>query len=185
MNSRQVDLERPPNPAFQVYIRPARADDVDSIVQLSRPFVDEGLLRHRSAKVLSESVRDFQVAVANDLVVACIALGSCEGAARILYNFAVAQSHQRRGLGGRMLIAVIEMATQDAARVIYTATTRTDGWFNHHAFQVTTMDAVPKAWMSSLDPARGSTLLVRDLSAHEVPELADAHQQLVIPMGYV
>ena len=50
---------------------------------------------------------------------------------------------------------------------------------------VTSAGAVPKAWMSSLDPARGSTLLVRDLSAHEVPELADAHQQLVIPMGYV
>jgi len=155
--------ERRARPA-DTHIRQACRTDIDAIMGLSRQFVATGQLRARTKDSIADATDDFLVAVEDGQIVGCIGLRPCGDGAWVLYNFAVSPSRHGRGLGSRLVSSAIAAASCDGPSVIYTATTRTDGWFTRHGFVATTKDRVAADWAATLDPSRPSRLFVRSLS---------------------
>lgn len=96
----------------------------------------------------------FLVAVEDGQIVGCIGLRPCGDGAWVLDNLAVSPSRHGRGLGSRLVLSAIDAASCDGPSAIYTATTRTDGWFTR----------VAADWAATLDPSRPSRLFVRSFS---------------------
>ncbi|MFJ5876616.1 GNAT family N-acetyltransferase [Streptomyces sp. SID5770] len=158
--------ELPPAPA--AVVRTAGSDDVEAVRRLSRPFVREGSLRDRTAAELALAATDFLVVEAGrEDLAGCVGLRARTdargGPAAVLYNFCVAPGHQGRGIGSALLDAALgEAAARGAARV-FTATTGSGLLFLRYGFTPGGDEEAPPVWRASLDPARGSRILVRAL----------------------
>ncbi|GHA87640.1 GNAT family N-acetyltransferase [Streptomyces termitum] len=158
--------ELPPLPV--VAVRAAGSGDAEAVHRLSRPFVREGALRDRSLAELARGARDFLVAESEGgEPVGCV--GVCgrtdargRGAA-VLYNFCVASGSQGRGVGSALLAAALREAGARGAVRIFAATTGGALLFLRHGFAAGGEEEAPPGWRASLDPARGSRILVRVL----------------------
>src|SRR5205823_181448 len=127
-------------------IRRARLEDVAGIAGVMADYVVRGVLLPRPVSELYQCVREFHVAIAGGEVVACAAL-------RVLWNdlgevrsLAVRPGFHRRGLGARLVAAVLEDARAVALpRVI--ALTREVPFFERCGFAATSRDDLPrKVW---------------------------------------
>ncbi|MFH9725720.1 GNAT family N-acetyltransferase [Streptomyces sp. NPDC017254] len=149
-------------------LRPAGTADADAVHRLSVPFVREGALRDRSAAQYARDAADFLVAeTARGELAGCVALcrrrDAYGGPAAVLYNFCVAPGNQGRGIGSALLLAALAEAAARGASRVFTATAGSGLLFLRHGFTAADEEAAPPGWRSSLDPARGSRVLVRAL----------------------
>ncbi len=157
--------ELPPAPA--AVVRTAGSGDVEAVRRLSGPFVREGSLRERTAAELALAATDFLVVEAGrgDLA-GCVASAPAptRGAARRpcsttsawrpdTRDGASAPRSRRRPRGGR----------RAGATRVFTATTGSGLLFLRYGFTPGGDEEAPPVWRASLDPARGSRILVRAL----------------------
>ncbi|MFE5831729.1 GNAT family N-acetyltransferase [Streptomyces sp. NPDC056488] len=158
--------ELPPAPA--AVVRTAGSGDVGAVRRLSRPFVREGALRDRTAAELALCATDFLVVEdGRGGLAGCVGIRARTDArdrpAAVLYNFCVAPGHQGRGVGSALLDAALEEAGARGVVRVFTATTGSGLLFLRYGFAVGGDEEAPPAWRASLDPARGSRVLVRAL----------------------
>ncbi|KOX29835.1 MULTISPECIES: GNAT family N-acetyltransferase [unclassified Streptomyces] len=158
--------ELPSVPAAAV--RTAGVEDVGAVHRLSRPFVREGALRDRTPAELHRHAADFLVVEAGrEGLAGCVGLRTRTDArgrvAVVLYNFCVAPGHQGRGVGSALLDAALGEAGARGAAHVFTATTGSGLLFLRYGFAVGGAEEAPPEWRASLDPARGSRVLVRAL----------------------
>ncbi|WP_229901692.1 GNAT family N-acetyltransferase [Streptomyces zaomyceticus] len=149
-------------------LRPAGTADADAVHRLSGPFAREGALRERSAAQYARDAGDFVLAeTARGELAGCVALSrrrdACGGMAAVLYNFCVAPGNQGRGIGSALLRAALAEAAAQGASQVFTATAGSGLLFLRHGFTAADESAAPVEWRASLDPARGSRVLVRAL----------------------
>ncbi|MER5967953.1 GNAT family N-acetyltransferase [Streptomyces sp. NPDC002057] len=149
-------------------VRPAGRSDAAAVHRLSAPFVRDGALRDRPAGRYARDAADFLVAEGERGELAgCVALrrrvDAHGGAAAVLYNFCVAEGSQGRGIGSALLRAVLAEAAAQGASRVFTATAGSGLLFLRHGFTVGGEEEAPPTWRASLDPARGSRVLVRAL----------------------
>jgi len=144
-------------------IRAARRADADGLHRLSRTFVASRALRHRTPTEFEEQVGDFLAAEHGRRLVGCVGVGRLPGTggAAVLYNLCGDAGFHGMGLGGRLVAASVRRAARIGAPLLYTATTRTDGWFERQCFRPVEPAAAPASWVADLDPSRGSLLYVR------------------------
>ncbi|MFF6832043.1 MULTISPECIES: GNAT family N-acetyltransferase [unclassified Streptomyces] len=159
--------ELPPAPAA-VVVRTAGSGDAGAVRRLSRPFVREGALRDRTAAELALAATDFLVVEdGRGELAGCVGLRARTDArgrpAAVLYNFCVAPGHQGRGVGSALLDAALAEAGARGAARVFTATTGSGLLFLRYGFAVGGDEEAPPVWRASLDPARGSRVLVRAL----------------------
>lgn len=149
-------------------LRPAGKTDADAVHRLSGPFVREGALRDRSAAQYARDAGDFVLAeTARGELAGCVALcrrrDAYGGVAAVLYNFCVAPGNQGRGIGSALLRAALAEAAAQGVSQVFTATAGSGLLFLRHGFSAADESAAPVEWRASLDPARGSRVLVRAL----------------------
>ncbi|MFB7028952.1 MULTISPECIES: GNAT family N-acetyltransferase [unclassified Streptomyces] len=158
---------RPELPSAPVAaVRTAGSEDVGAVHRLSRPFVREGALRERTVAELTLRAADFLVVEAGrEGLAGCVGLRTRTDArgrmAVVLHNFCVAPGHQGRGVGSALLDAALGEAAARGAVRVFTATTGSGPLFLRYGFAVGGEEEAPPAWRASLDPARGSRVLVR------------------------
>ena len=120
----------------QVIVRPAHHDDIPTISDLIRPYVDEGTVLARTYEELDELLPSFLVADEDGEVVGCVALEIYSPKLAEIRSLAVAQAAQGRGIGRMLVEACIERA-RDRHILEIMAITSSDAFFQSCGFDYT------------------------------------------------
>jgi amino-acid N-acetyltransferase len=89
-------------------LRKARMADAPAIQRLITLFASRGEMLHRSLGEVYESIRNFFVVEEEGVIVACGALQISWGNLAEVKSLAVAEAHQGRGHGKRIVLACLE-----------------------------------------------------------------------------
>jgi len=129
-----------------ISLRRATLKDVPGIARIMAEYVAQGVLLPRPVSELFQCIREFHVAEARGQIVACCALRLLWDDLGEVRSLAVRPDHHGRGLGVRLVAAVIEDARAlDVPRVI--ALTREVPFFERCGFGVISRDRLPrKVW---------------------------------------
>ena len=124
-----------------VRIRSARTADVRAIRALVRPLADSRVLVSKDAVTYYESVQQFRVAEVGGEVVGCGALHVMWEDLAEIRTLAVAPQSHGRGVGSRLLAALLDDARALGVRRIFCLTFEVD-FFTRHGFEVIEGQAV-------------------------------------------
>ncbi|WP_424889149.1 GNAT family N-acetyltransferase [Streptomyces sp. XH2] len=158
-------------------VRRARAADAPALHALSEPFMRTGALRRRTPHVYAARFTEFFVAEdAHGTLEGCVALRafpgdrlSATGTAGVLHNFCVRPDRQRRGVGSRLLTALLLHASDRSVTEVFAATTGDGEAFLRSGFRETDASRAPRTWVAALDPDRGSRVFARPLPGAALP----------------
>jgi amino-acid N-acetyltransferase len=127
-------------------IRKARMSDVRAIHALLNFYADRRELLPRSLSEVYENLQQFYVAVKGDVVIgSCALYVTWDGLAEVK-ALAVAEEHQGKGLGKKLLKTIIAEAKKLGVDTLFTLTIR-DGLFEKFGFKKTKKSELPhKVW---------------------------------------
>lgn len=118
----------------QLVLRPAQAADVRAIRELCEPFVEQRFLVAKPPVAYYESVQDFQLAFGAGQLVGCGALHVMWEDLGEIRTLAVAPAWQGRGVGHRLLEALISQARSVGLERLFCLTFETR-FFAAHGFK--------------------------------------------------
>jgi len=120
--------------------------DVEPIFALVMQFSRRGIMLQRSRAELYESLRDFIVADRNGRLFGCVALTIEWDNLAEIKSLAVAQRHQRRGIGRRLIKACLAEARRLGIGRVF-ALTSSPAFFEHVGFARVPRESLPhKVW---------------------------------------
>ncbi|RJR35148.1 MAG: N-acetyltransferase [Desulfobacteraceae bacterium] len=159
-----------PNPTEAVVIRKAIIEDIKPVHRLLSSYGEKGLLLARPLSELYDHLRDFSVLTvpgADEPLVGVCALGICWEDLAEIRSLAVAESHKRKGYGGRLVRCCLEEAVALGLKRVF-ALTYVDGFFASLGFQRVDKSVLPhKVWADCLRCAKypdcDETAMVIDL----------------------
>ena len=131
-------------------VRPAKTKDVKSIRALVDSYAAPGQMLAKETVTLYESVQEFVVAELDGAVVGCGALHILWEDLAEVRTVAVKKELNRKGIGHKILEAIIKRASEVGVEKIFCLTFQTE-FFGSHGFEV--IEGTP------VDPAVYSELL--------------------------
>ncbi len=145
-----VSLERVGAPArrapARIVVRPAREADVAEIATFVSAYTADGTLLPRSREDLERHLGDFLVAREGRNLIGCGALQSVEPSLCEVRTLVVAPWRRGRGIGGRLLEALLDEARRRGVPRVFCLTRRV-AFFAHHGFAVVDRVRFPlKIW---------------------------------------
>lgn len=127
-------------------IRPATVRDVPAIADLIGDFASRGRMLFRSHAELYETIRDFFIAEDNTTLIGICALEIVWADLAEVRSLAVAAAHQGKGVGRKLVEAVVEEARRLGIQRVF-ALTYEQQFFEKLAFHVVDKSALPlKVW---------------------------------------
>ena len=127
-------------------IRPITAADVDPICNLVNGFAAQNLMLPRRAEQVLAAQNDFLVAEEQSQVIACGSLIELTPALAEVRSLAVAASCHSRGLGGEIVVALLDMARQRGVEQVCALTLRPN-FFQRQGFHIVDRwNLTPKVW---------------------------------------
>jgi amino-acid N-acetyltransferase len=127
-------------------IRPATEADIQPICDLVNGFADQNLMLHRTPDQVRRALGDFLVAEEDGQVVGCGYIAYLSPDLVELRSLAVDPALHGRGVGGRIVDALVETARQRGLRQIC-ALTLAPEFFQRQGFRVVDRWAIsPKIW---------------------------------------
>jgi amino-acid N-acetyltransferase len=143
-------------------LRPARIEDVGSILQLIEPLEADGTLVKRSRELLEIEIGRFLVLEHDRVIVGCAALYPFpdEGAGE-LACLAVHPEYRNAGAGERLLQRVESEARRQGMTQLFVLTTRATHWFIEHGFAESPVEALPPGKQALYNFQRRSKVLVK------------------------
>ncbi len=150
-------------------IRKAKTNDVVGVQKMLTHFAQQGKLLARSLSELYTNLRDLFVAVdeSTGAVVGCCSLHIIWEDLAEIRSLAVLDSHQRCGIGRRLIEACFSEAKELAIVRVFTLTYETN-FFEHLGFKIVDKNIFPqKIWADCLHcpkfPDCDEIALVKDL----------------------
>lgn len=127
-------------------IRHATVHDVPALGKMINDCAEYGLMLHRSQSFLYEHVREFHVAVEDDVVVGVCGLRIVWASLAEVYALAVDPAHRQKGWGKRLVEACVNEARQLSIRKLMTLTYEMN-FFKACGFDVIDRQQLPlKVW---------------------------------------
>jgi amino-acid N-acetyltransferase len=140
-------LAQPPAVAAQastsLVLRRAVPTDVPALQELLDRYARLGLVLPRAPESLYRHLREYQVAVEEMKVVACAGLRIYHQGLAEVVGVAVAESRQGRGIGRRIVRAVLEEARQLAIPRVF-ALTLQEPFFRQLGFSSISLEEIPE-----------------------------------------
>ncbi|OAE26523.1 hypothetical protein AXG93_1406s1150 [Marchantia polymorpha subsp. ruderalis] len=137
--------------------REATSADLQSVLELLKPFVEDGILVDRPWNVLKQEIENYIVVERDGSIIACCALFPYENEkCGELAAFAVSPECRGSGLGSSLLEYVEKRAAELRLERIFVLTTRTSDWFVQRGFTECTVDILPETRRQRIDFARRS-----------------------------
>ena len=134
-----------------VIIRPATVADGIAIYKLVNYYARQGLMLPKSQSAVYEFIRDFVVAEEEGEVVGCGALQIIWGDLGEIRSLAVADGHQKQGIGKRIVERLLEEARDLGLPRVFALTHKAD-FFLRLGFQAIRKEELPqKIWADCID----------------------------------
>jgi amino-acid N-acetyltransferase len=150
-------------------LRRAHPADVPAIIELLDRYARLGFVLPRAPEQIYRQVREFVVVVEGERVVGCGGLRIYSAALAEVVALAVAEEYQGKGVGRRIVDALVEEARLLAMRRVF-ALTLQETFFHQRGFRTVPMAEVPEK--IAADKAEGidralcmKTTVVRDLES--------------------
>ena len=129
-----------------VVLRPAREEDIAAIVDLVNGYAAQNLMLPRSPEEVRRTLPAWLVAEADGRVVGCAALARLSPELAEIRSLAVAPEYKGRGIGGRLVQALVDIARRAGIKQV-AALTLQQGFFERQGFHVVDRWALPpKIW---------------------------------------
>jgi len=127
-------------------VRKAAMRDIRPILELINSYAAKGIMLARTEFELSEAIRDFTVVTAGKELLGCGALHFYSPAVAEIRSLAVHESAKTRGVGRKLVEALVAEANQYELAVVF-AFTYVVEFFNKVGFHQVERGALPlKAW---------------------------------------
>jgi amino-acid N-acetyltransferase len=120
---------------MSIVIRPARTSDVKQIRAIIDAYAAPGRMLEKETVTLFESIQEFIVAVEGDQVIGCGALHVLWEDLAEVRTVAVKSEYHNKGIGHRIIEAIVERAKGIGIERIFCLTFQTE-FFSKHGFEV-------------------------------------------------
>ncbi|MCZ7593331.1 MAG: amino-acid N-acetyltransferase [Kiritimatiellae bacterium] len=149
-------------------IRPALKKDAGMILKLIRESVEAQQLLPRTRRSMEERIGDYYVFEIDRNIIGTVGLKVLEGtpdAVAELECLFVAEHHENRGIGAKLMLFIEERARQNGIRRLLALSTQAFNYFTHKGgFKEGTPDMLPAARRAIYDKSgRRSRVLYKDL----------------------
>lgn len=169
-------------------IRRATHEDLNSVVEIVQPLVEDGVLRPGAVEGVKDAVSEgrFFVVEVDGAVVATAALRHFRGDDSLeaeVGTIAVHPVYQGTGKGNALLSFVLKQAKAQGVDRVFALTTRTSHWFIERGFSEVAVSELPEAKRESYDCTRNSLVYAIDLKADEFDVAEDNLLRFVPPQS--
>jgi amino-acid N-acetyltransferase len=131
-------------------VRKARMSDIPDLLELINGYAARGIMLPRTELEISESIRDFSVAVAGGALAGCGALHFYSPSVGEIRSLAVDEGAKTRGIGRQLVEAQVKEAIQYSLNAVF-AFTYVPDFFRKVGFEEVERGALPlKAWKDCL-----------------------------------
>jgi amino-acid N-acetyltransferase len=139
-------------------------DKPELILELIKPFVNEGKILPRSYKEIAENIDDFVFLMNSNELVASAGLRSCENDnIGEIYCMVVKDGHQNLGYSKDLLNKLIEKAKINNYSKIFALSKYSTNWFLKYGFTKVEIDELPKSRQKSYNFKRNSSIFVMNI----------------------
>ena len=145
-------------------IRRANVNDMAAIVELIRPFEQDGSIIYRSKDQLENEIDSYWVAELDGLIIGCAAMYEFEDGYFELGCLVTAEWYRSKALGHRLLLAVEQSAREANAVALFALTTQATEWFIDNGFAIGKLVDLPSSRVELYDVQRNSKVLLKRLS---------------------
>lgn len=145
-------------------IREMTTEDIPAVLNLIRPFVEEGILLPRTEQNLATSFNDYIVYELDDGIKGCAALHLYNDYQAEIASVAVDPVCSHLGIGPKMIEYLLNKAQTFHSTSVFILTTRTADWFEQQGFVPDQIDTLPSKRKERWNPSRGSKLYRKILS---------------------
>lgn len=134
-----------------VLFRQAKLSDVEEIMQLINFYADKGLMLPRTRSTLYEGIREFVVAVEDNMIIGTGSLHIIWDDLAEIRTLAVDQNHCSQGVGRKLVELLIQEAIQLHCPKVFTLTYQVE-FFKHLGFILVDKDTMPqKVWKDCIN----------------------------------
>ncbi len=131
-------------------IRPARPTDIPGILELLNEHARRGDVLPRTAQSIQETLPDWLVGVLDGRVIACVSLLFYTEALAEVRSLAVHEDYQGQGVGGQLVLALVEIARDQGYEQVCALTLR-ENFFTRLGFEVVDRWSIsPKVWQACI-----------------------------------
>jgi amino-acid N-acetyltransferase len=143
-------------------LRAANIEDINSILDLIRPFEEAGILVKRSREHLEMEINNFYIITRDQKVIACAALYDTDNPQiGELACFAVDPKYRGGKRGDKLLEYIIQLASKQGKTQLLALTTQTIDWFQEHGFIKGSVEELPNNKKSLYNYQRNSHILFK------------------------
>ncbi len=136
--------------AARIEIRKARMSDIPALLDLINGYASRGVMLPRTELEISESIRDFSVALADGQLAGCGALHFYSPTVGEVRSLAVAERVKTRGVGRRLIETLVDEAAGYSLDAVF-AFTYVPDFFRKVGFEEVERGVLPlKAWKDCL-----------------------------------
>lgn len=140
-------------------IRSMTKEDIPAILNLIRPFVEQGILLPRSEESLLQNYNDYIVYELDGGIKACAALHQYEDKQCEIAAVAVDNVCSHMGIGPKLINFLLEKAKKLESSSVFILTTQTSDWFEKLGFSISSIDSLPAKRKEKWTKERGSKVL--------------------------
>jgi amino-acid N-acetyltransferase len=136
---------------LSITIRPATAQDIPAIITMVNGFAAKNIMLPRTEASVQQTLSDWLVAVdAQDQVAGCGSLVPLTELLVEIRSLAIHEEYQGQGIGGLLVLALVEIAREQEYEQICALTLRT-GFFERLGFAVVDRWSIsPKVWQACI-----------------------------------
>ena len=145
-------------------IREMTTEDIPAILNLIRPFVEEGILLPRTEQSLAATFNDYIVYELDDGIKGCAALHFYNDFQAEIAAVAVDPVCSHLGIGPKMMEYLLNKAQSQQAKSVFILTTKTADWFEMQGFLPDDISTLPAKRKEKWSPSRGSKLFRKVLN---------------------
>ena len=144
-------------------IRTMEKEDIPAILNLIRPFVEQGILLPRTEESLLESYKDYIVYELDGGIKACAALHLYDNNQGEIAAVAVDSVCSHMGIGPKLINYLLDKSKNIGLSSVFILTTQTSDWFEKLGFYLSTVDSLPEERKQKWTKERGSKVLRIDM----------------------
>lgn len=144
-------------------IRTMEKEDIPAVLNLIRPFVEQGILLPRTEESLLQNYNEYIVYELDGGLKACAALHFYDDNQGEIAAVAVDSVCSHMGIGPKLISYLLDKAKENKLSSVFILTTQTSDWFEKLGFALSTVDSLPAKRKEKWTKERGSKVLRIDL----------------------